>query len=89
MGSPSFVSEKTLPNDGSDTPEWDCIIRVGATGIGLRAEQGLLSTNTGPCPSNTADPALETDDEIDGDCGRVSWAIRLLTSESGLADLDT
>lgn len=85
-GSP-FAGEKTLPNDGSDTPECDCSLREGATGMGLRAEQGLLSTNTGAWPSNTAEPALETDDEMDGDWGRDSWAIRLLTSESGLAGL--
>lgn len=80
------MGEKTLPNDGRDTPESECSLREGATGIGLRAEQGLLSTNTGAWPSNTADPALETDDEMDGDWGRDSLAIRLLTSESGLAD---
>lgn len=85
--SPSFVGEKTLPNDGRDTPESECILGEGTTGIGLRAEQGLLSTNTGAWPSNTADPALQTDDEMDGDWGRDSLAIRLLTSESGLADL--
>ena len=89
VASSSFVRENTLPNDGSDTPRGDCIIRDGATGIGLRAEQGLLSTNTGACPSNTADPALETDDEIEGDWGRDSCAIRLLTSVSGLADFGT
>lgn len=81
------MGEKTLPNDGSDTPERECSLGEGATGIGLRAEQGLLSTNTGAWPSNTADPALETDEEMDGDWGRDSLAIRLLTSESGLADL--
>lgn len=81
------MGEKTLPNDGKDTPESECSLGEGATGIGLRAEQGLLSTNTGAWPSNTVDPALETDDEIDGDWGRDSLAIRLLTSESGLADL--
>lgn len=84
---PSFVSEKTLPNEGSDTPERGCSADEGATGIGLRAEQGLLSTNTGAWPSNTAVPALETEDEIDGDWGRDSLVMRLLTSESGLADL--
>lgn len=81
------MGEKTLPNDGRDTPERECSLGEGATGIGLRAEQGLLSTNTGVWPSNTADPALETDEEMDGDWGRDSLAIRLLTSESGLADL--
>ena len=81
------MGEKTLPNDGRDTPESECSLREGATGIGLRAEQGLLSTNTGAWPSNTTDPTLETDDEMDGDWGRDSLAIRLLTSESGLADL--
>lgn len=82
------MGEKTLPNEGSDTPVRECSLGEGATGIGLRAEQGLLSTSTGAWPSNTADPALETDDEMDGDWGRVSLAIRLLTSESGLADLE-
>lgn len=81
------MGEKTLPNDGRDTPESECSLGEVATGIGLRAEQGLLSTNTGAWPSNTADPALQTDDEMDGDWGRDSLAIRLLTSESGLADL--
>ena len=81
------MGEKTLPNDGKDTPERECSLGEGATGIGLRAEQGLLSTNTGAWPSNAVDPVLETDDEIDGDWGRDSLAIRLLTSESGLADL--
>ena len=46
----------------------------------------MLSTSTGAWLSNNADPALETDDEMDGELGRVSLAIRLLTSESGLAD---
>ena len=81
------MGENTLPNDGRDTPESECSLGEGATGIGLRAEQGLLSTNTGAWPSNTADPALETDEEMDGDWGRDSLTIRLLTSESGLADL--
>ena len=81
------MGEKTLPNDGRDTPVRECSLGEGATGIGLRAEQGLLSTSTGAWPSNNADPTLEIDDEMDGDWGRVSLAIRLLTSESGLADL--
>lgn len=86
-GSPPFVGENTLPNDGNDTPELGCSNDDGATGIGLRAEQGLLSTSAGAWPSNTTVPALDTDDEIDGDWGRVSCAMRLLTSESGLVDL--
>lgn len=47
----------------------------------------MLSTNTGAWPSNTA--ALDTEDEIDGDWGRDSLVMRLLTSESGLVDLGT
>ena len=57
--------------------------------MGLRAEQGLLSTSTGAWPSNTAASGLETVEDIEGDWGRESLVMRLLTSESGLVDLGT
>lgn len=86
---PSFGSEKTLPNEGSETPAWGCSTVEGATGMGLRAEQGLLSTSTGAWPSNTAASDLETDDPVEEDGGRDTLVMRLLTSESGLLDLGT